>query len=214
MKSHLNLWNTFPRCRFIDGHLDGLFIVGHHYGPQWTVVRVDLLVVYGPEPMEHQTLLIPGIWRNTKRKCDGKLTEQAMPHLELFKYAFSLLFYWKFLFYWPEMLHWGPFLNMCTNISQCDRGGCDRLWSVYLSFCPVCALPAACTCAQTRVSYQSEIGTISASGWFPTMWSMKLKPAGGLQRKEEKHVHFSMKVQQLRIPNAYILVTFCSTRIC
>lgn len=50
-----------PRRRLVDGHLDGLFIVGHHYGPQGTVMRVDLLVVYGPEPVEHQALLIPGI---------------------------------------------------------------------------------------------------------------------------------------------------------
>lgn len=60
-KSHLDLRYPFPWCRFIDRHLDGLFIVGHHYGPQWTVIRVDLLVVYWPEAMEHQTSLIPEV---------------------------------------------------------------------------------------------------------------------------------------------------------
>lgn len=44
--SHLDLGLLFPHGRFIDGHLNGLLIVRHHYGPQCAVLRVDLLVIY------------------------------------------------------------------------------------------------------------------------------------------------------------------------
>lgn len=33
-KSHLDLRYPFPRRGLIDRHLDGLFVVRHHYGPQ------------------------------------------------------------------------------------------------------------------------------------------------------------------------------------
>lgn len=66
-KSHLNLWLLFSCGGFVDGHLNGLFIVGHHYWPQCAVLCVDLFVVYWPESMEHQTLLIPGS-RDTNTK--------------------------------------------------------------------------------------------------------------------------------------------------
>lgn len=32
-------------------------------------------------------------------------------------------------------------------------------------------------------SHQSDIGTIWSSGWFPTMWSMKLRQPEGLKVK-------------------------------
>lgn len=60
--TNLDLRDPFPWGRLIDGHLDGLFIISHHDGPQRTVICVDLLIVYGPEPMEQQTFRIPGIW--------------------------------------------------------------------------------------------------------------------------------------------------------
>ena len=75
MKPHLDLGYPFPWCWLIDGHLDGFFIVCHHYGPQGAVVCVDLLVIYWPEPMEHQTPLIPAIWKTPNN--DNKLNEWA-----------------------------------------------------------------------------------------------------------------------------------------
>lgn len=56
---YLNLTLPLPRGGFIDGHLDGLLIVGDHDGAERGVVGVDLGVVHGPEAVEHQVLLIP-----------------------------------------------------------------------------------------------------------------------------------------------------------
>lgn len=40
-------------------------------------------------------------------------------------------------------------------------------------------LPAVCELHAD--SHQSDIGTIWSSGWFPTMWSMKLRQPEGLK---------------------------------
>lgn len=50
--------------------------------------------------------------------------------------------------------------------------------------CPFTLLCSA-RCVRT-CAYQSEMVTISSSGWFPTMWSMNFKPTVGLKRKEGK----------------------------
>jgi hypothetical protein len=55
----LDLRLALARSRLVDGHLDGLLIVGDHDGAQGRVLGVDLTVVHGPEAMEHQHVLIP-----------------------------------------------------------------------------------------------------------------------------------------------------------
>lgn len=39
-------------------------MVCHHNGPQGAELRVDLLIIYRPESMKQQTLLIPGIQKS------------------------------------------------------------------------------------------------------------------------------------------------------
>lgn len=67
-QSHLDLWYSFPRCWLVNGHLDSLLIVCHHNGPEGAVVCVDLLIIYWPEPVKQQTLLIPAMWRSQTLK--------------------------------------------------------------------------------------------------------------------------------------------------
>ncbi len=56
---NLDLWFLFPHGWFVNGHLDGFLIIGDYDGPESAVFGVDLLIIDGPEPVEHQTLLIP-----------------------------------------------------------------------------------------------------------------------------------------------------------
>lgn len=53
---------------------------------------------------------------------------------------------------------------------------------------PLCLLalsPAWRTCA-----HHSEMGTIWSSGWFPTMWSIKFRPTGGLHKQKERSLYW------------------------
>ena len=70
---YLDLGLPLARGRLVDGHLDGLLVVGDHDGAQRAVVRVDLLVVDGPEAVEHQTLLVPA---EGKKKKTGRGTNK------------------------------------------------------------------------------------------------------------------------------------------
>lgn len=85
---------------------------------------------------------------------------------------------------------------------------------VYLSFCPESVLPAVCVRALQQESHQSEMGTISSSGWFPTMWSMNLKPAGGLQRKEDKTWIFFSESSQKNWPVTFVIFTWSTPPPC
>lgn len=51
-QAHLDLGLLLARRWLINGHLDGLLIIGHHNGPQSTVLRVYLRVIHRPEPVE------------------------------------------------------------------------------------------------------------------------------------------------------------------
>lgn len=90
------------------------------------------------------------------------------------KKSFLLNKMWTFDFVKQQFV-----LLLCPNMSLQQR------CSVYfVPFCPwVTPRPAAGVRARWQQPYQSEIGTIWSSGWFPTMWSMKFKPVGGLRRK-------------------------------
>lgn len=46
VSTHLNLGFLLARCRLIDGHLNGLLVVGDHDGAQGTELGVQLLVIH------------------------------------------------------------------------------------------------------------------------------------------------------------------------
>ena len=54
-----NLGLALAGGRFVHGHLDGLFPVGHDDGAQGRVLRVDLRVVHRPEAVKHEVVLVP-----------------------------------------------------------------------------------------------------------------------------------------------------------
>lgn len=59
VSTHLDLGFLLARCRLIDGHFNGLLIVGDHDGAQGTELGVQLFVIHGPEAVEEQVLLVP-----------------------------------------------------------------------------------------------------------------------------------------------------------
>lgn len=59
---HLDLRLLPARGWLINGHLDGLLIVGHYDGAQRAVLRVHLCVIHGPEPVELQVFQVPAEW--------------------------------------------------------------------------------------------------------------------------------------------------------
>lgn len=62
VRPHLDLGFLFARCWLINGHLDGLLIIGHHDGAQRAVFCVHLCVIYRPETVELQILQVPVGW--------------------------------------------------------------------------------------------------------------------------------------------------------
>lgn len=72
--------------------------------------------------------------------------------------------------------------------------------------CPLdSAVSTVCGRAVKHEAYQSDVGTIWSSGWFPTMWSMKRKPTCGLQRKaqQQKNTAEVPVISFLRLANIY-----------
>lgn len=62
----LDLGLLLAQCWLVDGHLDGLLIVGHHDGAQRAVFCVHLCVIHRPETVKLQVLEVPvgGRWRD------------------------------------------------------------------------------------------------------------------------------------------------------
>lgn len=55
----LDLRLALARRRLVDGHLDGLLVVGDDRRAQGRVLGVHEVVVDGPEPVEEQVVLVP-----------------------------------------------------------------------------------------------------------------------------------------------------------
>ena len=58
-RPHLDLGLLPARRWLVNGHFDGLLVIGHHDGPQRAVLRVHLRVIHGPETVELQVLQVP-----------------------------------------------------------------------------------------------------------------------------------------------------------
>ena len=57
----LNLASASNRSSgLVDGHLNGLLVVGHYDRSQRRIVGVHLRVVHRPEAVEEERLLVPG----------------------------------------------------------------------------------------------------------------------------------------------------------
>lgn len=61
-RPHLDLRLLPARRWLINGHLDGLLVIGHHNGTQRAIFCVHLRVIHRPETVELQVLQVPAGW--------------------------------------------------------------------------------------------------------------------------------------------------------
>lgn len=171
--SHLDLWYPLSRCRFIDGHLDSLLMVCHHNGPQGAELRVDLLIIYRPEPVKQQTLGIPGIQKSqTLKKVQNKKAFRRDP---------ASLFFLK-----SSNVRWA--FNMLPAAVK-------PAWPCLLVLSPRFALPAVCVRALTSpkwAPFHHLAGFPQCDQWTsnpPLDWRQKKKEKKTVNVYSSKNVY-------------------------